>query len=97
MLESFSSGTFLPLRGSGFRLSTGDEELEVVLVEVTELKQGAGPQVRRQFSLLFHGPLSPAWPQRTYRVAHADLGTFDLFLVPLGPEGPAMRYEAVFA
>lgn len=96
MLESFTAQTFHPLRNSMFRLSAGDRRLELVLAQVTELHEGHDAGSRRQFSLLFHGPLAPVWPQRTYEVSHPDLGTFDLFLVPLGPDGAAMRYEAVF-
>jgi hypothetical protein len=96
MLESFTSETFHPLRNSTFHLSAGDRGLELVLAQVNELHEGHDAASRRQFSLLFYGPLSPAWPQRTYEMSHPDLGTFDLFLVPLGPEGAAMRYEAVF-
>ena len=29
-------------------------------------------------------------------VEHQDLATMEIFLVPLGPEGQGMRYEAVF-
>lgn len=70
--------------------------IEVVLAEVTEFRPAGDSGLRAPFSLLFHGPVSPVWPQRTYEVSHPDLGTFELFLVPLGPEGEAMRYEAVF-
>jgi hypothetical protein len=34
--------------------------------------------------------------QRIYAVHHPALGAFDLFLVPIGPDGEGMRYEAVF-
>jgi len=48
------------------------------------------------FSLLFHAPDGRLEPQQTFRARHAELGEFDLFLVPLGPDGRGMRYEAVF-
>jgi hypothetical protein len=35
-------------------------------------------------------------PQRIYSFEHGALGTFGLFIVPLGPEGSSMQYEAVF-
>lgn len=96
MLESFTPATFHPLRNSAFRIAAGGKEVQLVLAQVNELHEGHDASYRRQFSLLFHGPPTPVWPQRTYQVSHPELGTFDLFLVPLGPEGEAMRYEAVF-
>jgi hypothetical protein len=50
----------------------------------------------RSFSLLFHAPDGRLEPQQTFRARHAELGEFDLFLVPLGPDERGMRYEAVF-
>ncbi|MBV8819205.1 MAG: hypothetical protein JO022_12660 [Acidobacteriaceae bacterium] len=49
-----------------------------------------------QFSLLFHGPLTPALPQAIRTLRHAEMAESQLFLVPLGPCGSAMRYEAIF-
>lgn len=51
----------------------------------------------RRFTLLFHGPLTPVLPQRIYHFDHAAVGSFDIFIVPLGPEAGSMRYEAVFS
>ncbi|HTO91281.1 MAG TPA: hypothetical protein VMJ70_09135 [Candidatus Sulfotelmatobacter sp.] len=49
-----------------------------------------------QFSVLFHGPRQPAFDQGTFRVDHPAIGTFDLFLVPVGESGDTRHYEAVF-
>jgi len=48
------------------------------------------------FSLRFHARDGRLEPQQTFRARHAELGEFDLFLVPLGPDERGMRYEAVF-
>jgi hypothetical protein len=80
-----------------------DEERRVVieLGEATESSEAGGPgpdgQDRRQFSLVFRGPAEPFLPQATYALSHAELDELELFLVPLGPDGEAMRYEAAFA
>jgi hypothetical protein len=50
-----------------------------------------------------HGPApaetavtAPLWPQRIYRVEHDGMGTFDLFIVPVGRKNGGMEYEAIF-
>lgn len=47
------------------------------------------------FSLEFVGE-GEGLSQATYSLAHAFLGTHEVFLVPVGTEGTAIRYEAVF-
>ena len=98
MLETFAVATFAPHQGSPFTVRAGEQSaLTMTLSEVTP--HGTAPEDaprRAPFSLLFHGPPSPVLPQRIYRLEHAALGAFDLFLVPLGPDRAGMRYEAVF-
>ena len=48
------------------------------------------------FSLVLRGPRTPALPQATYRLRHPRLGVIELFLVPLGQDAQATRYEALF-
>lgn len=50
----------------------------------------------RRFTLLFHGPPTPVLPQRMYHFDHGSVGSFDIFIVPIGPEAGSMQYEAVF-
>jgi len=59
----------------------------------------AGRADRREgigFVILFRGPLTPVWPQRIYHIEHDGKGSFDLFLVPVGPRNGGMEYEAIF-
>ncbi len=85
--------------GEAFELP--DAGLVLTLAETAESSEPGGPgpegQSRHQFSLYFTGPLDPAIEQGIVRLVHADLGEQHLFLVPLGPRGDAMRYEAAFA
>jgi hypothetical protein len=88
--------------GEGFDLHlTDDVVIPLELAAATESSEpgGRGPdgQERLQFSLVFTGAGETPLQQGTYRLAHADLGELDLFLVPLGPESGQMRYEAAFA
>jgi hypothetical protein len=107
-LQTLTAGDFRGHVGTRFRLTGGPLPdgsavgVEAELVEVTE--HGAPGTFRAPFSVLFHGPLQPVMPQGIYRVEHEQLGTMDLFIVPVGPDEPsvpgrapvAMRYEAVF-
>lgn len=90
---------FRPLVGESFDLP--DAAGALVLSDAQEHDRAGGPgpdgQARRQFSLLFTGPLDRALAQGTYPLHHDALGEVELFLVPLGPAGNTMRYEAAFA
>jgi hypothetical protein len=99
VIESFTVETFAPRLRETFRIyPDGAPPLEAELIEVTALDAGsAGDGDRRApFSIVLHGPTDRLLPQRTYRVEHEAIGTFDLFLVPIGPDQEGMRYEAVF-
>jgi Domain of unknown function (DUF6916) len=52
---------------------------------------------RDPFALYFLGPTSPILPQAIYTF-RGDTVTFDqLFIVPIGQDGEATEYEAVFS
>jgi hypothetical protein len=96
MLDKLTRETFEPLKSHRFQLSLGDREplaLELAAVLGNGL-QGAAS--REQFSLHFRGPHLPALPQRIYRLEHGQLGTLDIFLVPIARDASGMTYEAVF-
>ena len=57
--------------------------------------KGDGPQ-RDGFSIEFHSRLPHHTPQQTVQMRHEQLGEFELFIVPLGPDAEGHRYEAVF-
>jgi len=71
------------------------EKLELELVEVTTGSAG-GAGRRPPFSILFTGALDPLLPQQTYSFQHEELGSFDLFIVPVGQDEAGTQYEAVF-
>lgn len=99
MLDKLTVTTFEEQLGKLFRLSLPDGgAIELVLVEARSLslRPGtAGPR-REPFSLLFRGPKSPVLAQRIYPLEHETLGRLEIFLVPVGPDGEGMRYEAIF-
>lgn len=108
-LQTLTAGDFSATQGTRFRVTGGPPggspvSFEAELVEVTAHADRAPGTSRAPFSVLFHGPLQPVRPQGIYRLEHEQLGTLELFLVPIGPDEPsapgqaptAMRYEAVF-
>lgn len=99
MLDDVTHATFAGRVGETFTIAAPDgDTLELTLAEATLAPEGYGvPGRRAPFSLIFHGPASPYAPQGTWRLKHAELEALDLFLVPLGPEGDLMRYQAVFS
>ena len=92
MLETLNADTFAPRLGDRFAVEAdGGGRVELDLVEVEEL--GAASDGRRApFSLVFAGAGAPTLPQRIYRLEHDELGSIDLFLVPIAAD----RYQAVF-
>lgn len=47
-------------------------------------------------SLVFEGPLDQPIEQATHALTHPELGTGDLFVVPVGASATVRSYEAVF-
>lgn len=70
-------------------------DLELTLVKGYTARPGDQEGLER-FSVFFTGPAKPFLPQRTYSLSHDAMGTFDIFLVPIKPDGEGARYEAVF-
>ena len=93
LLKDIASGAFAEHVQTDFTVSGLPGTLLLRLLEVTARPGGAGTE---QFSLLFRGPADPRLAQGTFSVAHAKLGEFALFLVPLGPDALGMTYQAVF-
>jgi len=93
-LAILTAEDFRPHVGTRFAVPAGPFEAE--LIEVDELDAAAAGGPRAPFSLIFRGPLEPLLPQAIQRLEHDELGRLDVFLVPIGPDGPGMLYEAVF-
>lgn len=96
-LEPLTRESFAPHVASRFvvpALAGGTFALTLVSIDAA----GAGlPGKRVPFALHFHGPASPVLPQGVRRLTHPVLGDLEIFLVPLGPNGGAMVYEAIFS
>ncbi len=49
-----------------------------------------------RFSVFFLGSPEFLLPQSIYRLAHPQMGEFEIFLVAVGKEAEGYRYEAVY-
>jgi len=69
-------------------------------LELTQVKSYLGKEQEEmgmeRFSAFFLGPADRFLPQQTYSFDHDQMGTFELFLVPVKQEQDGFRYEAVF-
>lgn len=96
MLRDLTPASFEAHLGTPFRIHHGGASpLEVVLTEVRRHEPHPGPRAE-PFSAFFRGPRNSILPQRIYQVEHDGLGALEIFLVPIGPDGQGMAYEAVF-
>ena len=78
----------------GEEFTVVDSPISLVLRSVARINS---PSPRGEpFSLVFAAPKSASGAQGTYRLRHADLGTLEVFLVPIAPEGGYPQFEAVF-
>jgi len=85
------TGTFEPHVGSCFQATptSAGEPIELTLSSIEE-----SPHARPDhpaFSLTFESSDATPRPQQIFALEHAELGRFELFLVPLSPT----TYEAV--
>ena len=83
-----------PLVGQSFSVVQNEGDLRLELVAVRALP----PHSRREkpFALLFRGPSQPVLQQRIHTLAHAELGTMAMFLVPVSGGQGSVEYEAIF-
>jgi len=66
------------------------------LVEAKEPKSRQEVKVTESFMLVFRGPANEPLAQETYEVRHAGVGTFPLFIVPIGQDDAGLYYQAIF-
>lgn len=93
---------FEPQVGTTFEVVAPDGAPAVLeLVDATESAAagGRGPsgEERKQFSLVFRGPVDRPLGQGTRELRHDELGELVIFLVPIQPDAEGLRYEAAFA
>jgi hypothetical protein len=101
-LENLTLDSFQPRVGNTFRIRASPEQIiDAELIEVRALvdpgRSPTGASSRRvPFALSFRTTRKGALPQRIYAVEHDEMGSCDIFLVPVGPDSVGMVYEAIF-
>jgi len=80
-----------------FLVSLADGTVELELAEVKGYRsQYEEQQGMERFSIYFQGPTELILPQGLYSVAHEQMGSFEIFIVPIKQREAGIRYEAVF-
>ena len=96
-LEKLTYEKFLIHKDSPFTLVQENEPAtDLILVEVSTSPPPA-TGMRQPFSLIFEGTPGVVLPQHIYTLTHAQMGTLDIFLVPIGATPTATQYQAVFS
>jgi len=100
MLEVLSVREFADCVGTkfGVRAAADAQVWDLELTEATSLGSATARTLtnRDPFSLIFRGALQPILPQQIYKFEHDRLGTLEVFIVPIGPDGAGMCYQAIF-
>ncbi len=94
MPQNLTRDAFAENLNTSFQLQHQEMGLiELQLTDVSELKTTPHQQM---YSIIMRGPLGTPLEQGLYKMEHAQIGAFDLFLVPVAKEADGFRYQAVF-
>ena len=101
-LETLTHDAFQTRVGESFRIRPdSNTSIDAELIEVRVLGEPGrssrnGSSRRTPFALSFRTANRAALPQRIYAVEHGIMGSYVIFLVPVGPDAAGMVYEAIF-
>lgn len=96
MLEALTKENWETCLNHDFQVQIDDQHaVDMRLVSVSGFGRSLNGQ-REAYSLLFQGPGQPMLAQRIYRMMQTQLGSMDIFLVPVGRDSGSIQYEAVF-
>ncbi|MGE3466696.1 MAG: hypothetical protein AB7J13_07160 [Pyrinomonadaceae bacterium] len=77
-----------------FQVAAGDGSVfDLVL---SAINSHVSSEQQENFSLLFRGPVEAPAKQGTYRLENEELGSMDIFLVPVKKDEAGLYFEAVF-
>ena len=95
MIDQLTKSMFLDQLQTKFQVRMPDRS--PVTLQLYEVEEGHSTPTQEQFSLLFRGPKDCHLGQGTFELEHDSMGTFPLFLVPIGPDLEGMCYQAIFS
>lgn len=97
-LERFGPHVGDPFALTATVAESGEQvELTFVLEEAVEVASSGAEGARQPFALRFRAAVPSVLPQQVFPLRHEQLGTLEIFLVPIGQDADGVRYEAVFA
>lgn len=96
MLDKLTIDDFRDRVGEPFTATAADGRTLTLTLASVDALSAPPDAARTPFSLVFRDDAQDHLPQQTVAIAHAEMGAFDLFVVPLGPAPEGMRYEAIF-
>ena len=91
-LASLKIDDFAAHLGADFEMQVAGGVVPLKLVKVEPA--GNSGRAGGAFSLILVAPKGAGHPQAIYPVKHPVLGTFEIFLVPVGPESGGNGYQA---
>lgn len=96
MLDKLTLDDFEPLLEDTFSARAGDRKADFRLVSAEPMGEGRKNGKRAPFALTFQAPPEVNPVEGTYRLVHEDLGTLEVFLVPVAGDQDGTDFEAVF-
>ncbi|HEY3897325.1 MAG TPA: hypothetical protein VGM54_01860 [Chthoniobacter sp.] len=88
--------TFSPVVGQIFEVVFTDGRLPLTLADVRSMGAPSREGGRSPFALTFHGKPGLRLPQQIYRLENATLGAKEIFIVQVGDDAQASKFEAIF-
>ncbi|MFC1997303.1 DUF6916 family protein [Chloroflexota bacterium] len=98
MTNPYTFQNFSKYLNTTFQIHYSTESpLDVELIEIKKLGGDTTNPDRKPFSLVFYSVDRENYLiQQIYTFEHPQMGSLDIFIVPLGPDDHGMRYEAIF-
>jgi len=97
-IKDLTYETFRDRTGESFRDTEAGIALDLLEVDdLTAVARNVPADARTPFSLVFRGPAEPVVSQGIRPLEHDELGTLEIFIVPIALEQDGLRYQAVFS
>lgn len=94
---SYQFDEFERCKDQPFSLKLEGQSIALKLISVERHPSSDTVDGIQAFSVIFRDATNVALQQQIYRIENDELGSMELFIVPIGPDDEGMRYEAVFA